>query len=379
MSAFADREPVPAAGSPPEVPVSGRPPAPPVSGLPPTGPVGPDPREPLRHSGSRRIAGLVAALGLLVVVLLLSVAVGARTIPLDDTWRLLRHDDGSSAAAIIHDLRLPRTVAGLLVGAALGLSGGLMQAITRNPLAEPGLLGVNLGASTGVVIAIAFVGVGSFGGYVWFALAGAGLTSAAVFALGATGRSASPERLVLSGIAITAVLGSFVHAVLTTDAEAFDRYRYWDVGSLADLPPGTTGVVLPFLVVGAVIALALTPALNALGLGEETGRALGAHLLRTRALGMLAVTLLCGAATAVTGPIWFVGLAVPHVARMVTGPDQRWILLYSMILAPALLLAADVLGRVLVAPSELEVGIVTAFLGAPVFIHLARRRTTRSL
>jgi iron complex transport system permease protein len=250
-----------------------------------------------------------------------------------------------------------------------------MQALTRNPLAEPGLLGVNLGAATGVVIAIAFAGVTTFGGYVWFAFAGAGLTSVAVMLLGVTGRSAAPDRLVLSGAAISAVLGSFVYGVLVTDPEAFDRYRFWDVGSLSDLQPGSGRQVLPFLLAGAVIALALAPALNALGLGEETGRALGAHLVRTRMLGMLAVTLLCGAATAVTGPIWFVGLAVPHIARMITGPDQRWVLLYSMVLAPALLLAADVLGRVVVAPSELEVGIVTAFLGAPVFIHLARRRT----
>jgi iron complex transport system permease protein len=329
---------------------------------------------PRRRADAVRLLGLVGALALLGLVILLSVVVGARSIPLGTSWNLLWHDDGSSAAAIIHDLRIPRTLIGLLVGAALGLSGGLMQALTLNPLAEPGLLGVNLGASTGVVIAIAFVGVTTLNGYIWFALAGAGITSVAVFVLGSIGRSANPERQVLAGVAITAVLGSFVYGVLVTDAEAFNRFRFWDVGSLSDLETSSGWQVLPFILVGVGLALGLAPALNALAMGEDTGRALGAHILRTRALGMLAVTLLCGAATAVTGPIWFVGLAVPHIARMITGPDQRWVLIYSMVLAPVLLLAADVLGRVVVAPSELEVGIVTAFLGAPVFIVLARRR-----
>jgi iron complex transport system permease protein len=327
----------------------------------------------------RRLAGLVAAAAVLGLVLLLSIAVGTRSIPLGTSWQLLRHDDGSASSAIIHDLRMPRTAIGLLVGVALGLSGTLMQALTLNPLAEPGLLGVNLGASTGVVIAIAFVGVTTLNGYIWFAFAGAAITSVAVFTLGSTGRSSNPERQVLAGVAITAVLGSFVYGVLVTDPEAFDRYRFWDVGSLSDLDATSLSRVAPFILVGVLLALGLGPALNALALGEDTGRALGAHIFRTRALGMLAVTLLCGSATAVAGPIWFVGLAVPHIARLITGPDQRWVLVYSMLLAPALLLAADILGRVIVAPSELEVGIVTAFLGAPVFILLARRRRVAEL
>lgn len=332
-----------------------------------------------RRAEAVRVLGLVGALALLGLAILVSVAVGARSIPLGTSWQLLWQHDGSSAAVIIHDLRIPRTLIGLLVGAALGLSGGLMQALTLNPLAEPGLLGVNLGAATGVVIAIAFAGITTLNGYIWFAFAGAGITSVAVFVLGSTGRSANPERQVLAGVAITAVLGSFVYGVLVTNAAAFDRFRFWDVGSLSDLETSSGWQVLPFILVGVALALGLAPALNALAMGEDTGRALGAHILRTRALGMLAVTLLCGAATAVTGPIWFVGLAVPHIARMITGPDQRWVLPYSMVLAPVLLLAADVLGRVVVAPSELEVGIVTAFLGAPVFILLARRRRAADL
>jgi iron complex transport system permease protein len=320
-----------------------------------------------------RLAGLLAAVAVLVIVLLASIALGSRSIPLPTTWRLLWDADGSSASLIIHDLRIPRTLLGLGVGMALGLSGALMQALTLNPLAEPGLLGVNLGASTGVVIAIAYFGIASLTGYIWFAFAGAAVTSAAVFVLGGTGRQPTPERQVLAGIAIAAVLGAFVWGVLVTKRDAFDRYRHWDVGSIAEREAGTLAQVAPFLVVGILLALALGRPLNAMALGDEAASAVGAHPTRTRALGFVAVTLLCGAATAAAGPIWFLGLAVPHAARMITGPDQRWVLAYSIVLAPSLLLAADIIGRLVVSPSELQVGIVTAFLGAPVFLALCRR------
>ena len=326
-----------------------------------------------------RVAGLLGAVALLVLAIVRSIAVGSRSIPAGDVWRLLWANDGSTEWSIVHELRMPRTVLGLLVGAALGLSGVVMQALTRNALAEPGLLGVNLGASTGVVLAIAFLGVTTVSGYVWFAFAGAALTSVAVFVLGSTGRVPSPDRQVLAGIAITAVLGAVISAVLVVDRDAFDQFRFWDVGSFAQRDAGTAWRIAPFVAAGGLVALGLGRALNALALGEDTGRALGAHVRRTQVLGMLAVTLLCGAATAAVGPIWFVGLAVPHIARLVTGPDNRWVLLLSMLLAPALLLGADVLGRVVVAPSELSVGIVTAFLGAPVFLFLVRRRRVSGL
>lgn len=332
-----------------------------------------------RTGPGTRTAGLLVALALLALVCALSIAIGSRSIPLGDVWRLLGENDGSPEAVVVHDLRIPRTLIGLLVGAALGLAGALLQALTRNPLAEPGLLGINAGASAGVVVAIGFVGVGSLTGYVWFALAGAALSAAAVFLLGSVGRAPTPDRQVLAGVAITAVLGAFVTAVLVSDRDAFDRFRFSDVGSLAERDAADVGRIAPFLVVGAVLALTLGRSLNALALGEEAGRALGANVRRTQVLGMLAVTLLCGAATAAVGPIWFVGLAVPHAARIVTGPDHRWVLAYSLVLAPALLLAADVLGRVLVRPSELDVGVVTAFLGAPVFLALARRRRIAQL
>jgi iron complex transport system permease protein len=326
-----------------------------------------------------RSVGLVVAAGVLVGVCLVSLAVGARGIPPGTVWEVLRHDDGGEAAYIVRELRVPRTLVGVLAGAALGLAGALMQALTRNPLADPGLFGVEIGASSAVVVAIAVYDVTTPGDYVWYAMVGAGLTSVLVFVLGSAGRAASPERMVLAGAAISAALGAFVAAVLLLDAQAFDRFRFWAIGSLAGRSMDVVTEVGPFVLVGCVVALLMGRSLNALALGEDTGRALGAHLGRTRLGGALAVTLLCGAATAAVGPIGFVGLTVPHLARMITGPDNRWVLPYSLVLAPALVVAADVVGRVVVAPGELEAGLVLAFIGAPVFIALCRRRRMAEL
>ncbi|MEU7909375.1 iron chelate uptake ABC transporter family permease subunit [Actinoplanes sp. NPDC049118] len=338
-----------------------------------TGPPDRPRRRPASRSG-RRWIGLAAGIAVLVAAVALSVAIGSRNVDLGTVWRVLWHEDGSPESVIVHQLRLPRTLLGIGVGAALGLAGTVMQALTRNPLAEPGLLGVSLGASTGVVLAVAFLGVANATGYVWFAFAGAALTSAAVFALGGSGGAHTPERQILAGVSLTSVLGAIVWAVLVTRREAFDRYRHWDVGSLSDRETATIMQVMPFLLAGILLALALGRQLNALGMGDESATSLGAHPGRIRALGILTVTLLCGAATAACGPIFFLGLAVPYAARLVAGSDHRWILAYSLVLGPALLLGSDVLGRVLVAPAELPVGVVTAFLGAPLFIALCRRR-----
>ncbi|OQO90928.1 ABC transporter permease [Saccharomonospora piscinae] len=341
---------------------------------------------PGRSRTARRSAHLARALGLLVAatalgfVALLSVWFGAKGIPFSETWTVLFAPDASDAAVIIHDYRIPRTLLGIACGAALGLAGALMQALTRNPLAEPGLLGVNMGASTGMVVAVAFLGISSVVGYVWFALAGAAMASLLVYVLGATGRgAASPERLVLAGAALTAVVFAFNTAVLLSDPDAYDAYRFWNVGSLAGRYYDVLVPVLPFLVVGTVVALLLMRPLNALSMGDELGASLGAHPARTRVFGAVAVTLLCGGATAAIGPVAFVGLAVPHAARLLVGPDQRWVLPYSLVLAPLLLVGADVLGRVIAAPGEVQVGIVTAVIGVPVFCALCRRRRLASL
>lgn len=321
-----------------------------------------------------RAGGLVVALALLVLVFLLSVWVGSKSIPFMSTWSVLWHNDGSTEAMIIHDLRIPRTLLGVLVGVALGLAGAVMQALTRNPLADPGLLGVNTGAAAAVVSGIAFAGLSGVLGYIWFAFAGAAAAAVVVYLLGAAGRSATPDRLVLAGAAVTAVLQSYVSAVLLIFPETFNQFRFWNVGALSGRKWDVLVPVAPFIVIGVIIALLLARPLNVLALGDQTGKALGAHVGRIRVLGAIAVILLCGAATAAIGPIVFLGLAVPHAARMLAGPDQRWVLPYSMLLAPIVLIGADVIGRVLNAPEELQAGIVVAFLGAPVFIALCRRR-----
>jgi iron complex transport system permease protein len=329
---------------------------------------------------STRAAGLVAILAGLALVLLLSVSVGARPIGVSEAWSLVWQPDGSDDAIIVHDLRIPRTILGLVVGAALGVGGALMQALTRNPLADPGLLGVNAGAAAAVVTATAIIGVTSPLVYVWFAFAGAAVASVVVYAVGAAGRSgATPIRLALAGTAITFALYAYVHALILVDRDTLDLYRFWQVGALAGHDAALSAQIAPFVVAGILLAFALGRPLNAIGLGDEAGRALGASLARTRVLSGIAITLLCGAATAAVGPIVFIGLTVPHVARAITGPDQRWVLPYSALLAPVLLLAADVIGRVVNRPGELEVGIVSALVGGPVFIAIVRRRRIAQL
>lgn len=325
-----------------------------------------------------RSAGLAVAVALLAVIVVLGIAVGAKQIPLDQVWHGVFHYSGSDTDVVIRDVRFPRTLLGLLVGAALGLAGTVMQALTRNPLADPGVLGINAGASAAVVTAVSFFGITSLTGYVWFAFAGAAVVNVAVYVLGGT-RGATPVRLALAGTALTAVLIGYINAVNLMDTAALDKMRFWTVGSLASATLPTVTAIAPFLAVGGALALLIARPLNAIALGDDQARALGARLTRTRVLAMLAVTLLCGGATAACGPIVYVGLMVPHAVRTVTGPDMRWILPYSAVLSPVLLLGADVLGRVVARPGELQVGIVTAVLGGPVFIYLVRRRRMAQL
>ncbi|MGW5497941.1 FecCD family ABC transporter permease [Streptomyces olivaceoviridis] len=333
------------------------------------------PAPPTRRAA--RALGLLLSVVLLVFVALASIAIGAKALSLDQVWHGLFHDTGTYGDVVV-DERLARTALGLLAGAALGLSGAVLQALTRNPLAEPGLLGMNAGASAAVVTAMTYFGVTSLSGYVWFAFLGAAAVGALVWFLGGS-RGATPVRLALAGTAISAALYGYLQAVLITDGAALGKMRFWTVGSLVSATNSTIVQVLPFLAVGTVLALALARPLNAVEMGDDTARALGANLGRTRALAMLAAVVLCGAATAACGPIVFVGLMVPHVVRSFTGPDLRWIMPYATVLAPVLLLGADVVGRVVARPAELQVGIVTAIIGGPVFIFLVRRRRTAQL
>jgi iron complex transport system permease protein len=328
-----------------------------------------------------RLLGLVLALALLGVAVVASIVYGAKDIPLSTVIDAFTHQQvGLDDHVIVRELRVPRTLLGLLVGMALGLAGAVMQGVTRNPLADPGLLGIDAGAALFVVIGIYVFGLGSLLAYVWFAFAGAAVASVVVYGLGSMGREgATPVKLALSGAAVTALLASFTSAILLIDIATLDQFRFWAVGSLAGRDADVVRQVAPFIVTGALLALVSGRLLNALSLGEDVARSLGQRVGVARALSLVAVVLLCGASTAAAGPIAFVGLVVPHVARAVTGPDYRWVLPYSAIFGAVLLLGADTIGRVIARPGEVQVGIVTALVGAPFFIALVRRRKLAEL
>jgi iron complex transport system permease protein len=330
-----------------------------------------------RRGVTRGLAfGLALTAAVLAVVA--SLAFGSNTLGIGEVVDGLLHGGDGDAAVIVRDLRVPRTVVGLVAGAALGLAGALMQALTRNPLADPGLLGVEAGAAAAVVTAIAVLGLRTPGAYVGFALAGAAIASVLVYAVGSGAATdvrsgAGPVRLVLAGAAVTAVLTTYVEGVIITEPLAFQTFRAWRFGSIAGRDIGDLVIVGPVLLAGLVLAVVLARHLNALALGEDAGRALGLGVRRTRVLGGLAITLLCGGVTALAGPITFVGLTVPYVARLFVGVDQRWVLATSIPLGAVLVLGADTVGRVVGSPGEISVGIVTAALGGPVFVALVRR------
>ncbi|WP_432883705.1 FecCD family ABC transporter permease [Kribbella sp. CA-245084] len=340
------------------------------------------PARPLRRARrTTLVLGLVVCAILLVLICLLSIAIGSKQIPLSTVIDALRHyNESNTDHVIVRSLRVPRTLIGLMVGAALGLSGALMQGVTRNPLADPGILGVNGGAALFVVGGIYWFGLSTLTAYVWLAFAGAAAASVAVYFLGSLGREgATPVKLALAGAALTAMLGSLTTALLIGDVDTFDQFRFWSVGSFAGRGSDVAAQVAPFILVGVVLSLFCGRVLNAMSLGDDVAKSLGQRVGLARLFVAVVVVLLCGAATAAAGPIGFIGLTIPHVARLVTGPDYRWILPYSMLLAPILLLGSDVIGRVVALPGELQVGVVTAIIGAPFFIILVRRRKLADL
>ena len=338
-----------------------------------------------RGGAGRRVALVGAAVLLLLALSVTSLFVGSGSIPARTVVQALTSTGPGGGTGtdelLVRDYRLPRTLLALLVGLALGLAGVVMQALTRNPLADPGLLGVNAGAYSAVVLATAFLGAGTgpTTGQVGWGIGGAAAAACVVYVLGTTGAGArTPAKLVLAGVAIGAVLSSASYAVTLVDPAVFDRLRFWSVGSLQGRTLGSvTAVVAPVLVASLVVVL-LARSLNALSMGDDVARALGARVALVRLVGFVAVTVLCGAATAVADPISFVGLVVPFVARFVIGVDHRWIVAFTAVAGPALVVASDVLGRVLV-PSELPVGVVTAFVGGPVLVVLVRRTRMASL
>ncbi|MDQ6525488.1 iron chelate uptake ABC transporter family permease subunit [Nocardioides sp. LHD-245] len=324
-------------------------------------------------SPGRTIGALLAAV---VVATVASLCLGGRVFSPVEVGQALWSGDGSSHDQVIRDLRVPRTIVGLLVGAALGLSGALMQGLTRNPLADPGILGVNAGAALGVALAITQWGIVRPGGQVWFALAGAALTTLVVAVIGRPRRSGGDVvTLTLSGVAVGAVLTGITSGLVLLHPRAFDSMRSWNAGSLAVVGYDRVLAVAPFVVAGIVLALVLGRSINALALGDDTAQALGVRLVRTRVLALVAVTLLCGAATAAAGPIVFVGLMVPHIVAALIGPDHRRVMVCSLLAGPILLLGCDLLGRYVAQPRELPVGVVAAAVGAVLLAVVIRRRS----
>ncbi|MFI6347860.1 FecCD family ABC transporter permease [Streptomyces sp. NPDC050560] len=328
---------------------------------------------------ARRAVALVAAAVALLLALLLSLAVGARAVAPSAVFDALLHGGHSGSAEVVRGLRLPRTLVGLMVGAALALAGTVLQGVTRNPIADPGILGVSQGASVGVVLVIAYAGIHTLTGYVWFAFAGAGAAAVAVYAVAASGRGgATPVKLALGGAAINALLVSVTSAVLTTKASALDEFRFWQVGSLAGRNGDIVRQIWPFLLVGAVLVVSVARGLDALALGEDVAKGLGQRVATVRIVGGLGATLLTGAGVAAAGPIAFVGLAVPHIARAVVGVDHRWVLALSALLGPTMLLVSDTVGRVVFPPSEIPAGVMTALIGVPFLVVLVRRKAVKA-
>ncbi|MET8512596.1 iron ABC transporter permease [Streptomyces sp. NPDC005077] len=327
---------------------------------------------PRRH---RRALATAAAVLALLMAVLLSLAVGARTIAPSAVLDALLHGGHSDAAEVIRQLRVPRTLIGLMVGAALALAGTVLQGITRNPIADPGILGISQGASVGVVLAIGYAGIHTLTGYVWFAFTGAAVASVAVYAIASRGRGgATPVKLALGGAAINALLVSVTMAVLTTKASALDEFRFWQVGSIAGREAEVAQQIWPFLLVGTVLVLSVARGLDALALGEDVAKGLGQKVATVRIVGGVGATVLTGVGVAAAGPIAFIGLAVPHIARAIVGSDHRWVLPMAALIGPVMLLVSDVIGRIVFPPSEVPAGVMTALIGVPFLVALVRRK-----
>ncbi|MCL2897268.1 FecCD family ABC transporter permease [Brenneria tiliae] len=324
---------------------------------------------------SFRRRGLFIGALLLAALALWSLFIGSRPIPAQVTWQaLVAFDAGSSEHLLVRYLRIPRTLLAIVVGAALGVSGAIMQALTRNPLADPGILGVNAGAMVAIVAAIAFLGVSDVAGYMWFGLLGAGLVGCGVYFLSGGWREINPVRVVLAGAALTVVLLALAQLItVNSDEEVFNQFRHWVVGSLQGRGYAVLGPVSLVVAAGLLASLTLAKSLDMVALGNDLGQSLGVNALWVWLLSALTIISLAGAATAAAGPIGFIGLTAPHFARFVAGSDHRWVLPWSMLISAILMVTADILGRLLGYPGEIGVGIMAALIGGPVFVVLVRR------
>ena len=328
----------------------------------------------------RFVYSIILCLALLSIMAIFSISLGAKSIAFSKVVDILLGNDPDSLEATIILQRIPRTVFGILAGGALGISGALMQSITRNPIADPSILGVNTGASLFVVAGIAFFNITVAYQYIWLAIIGAGVTAVFVYSVASMGKDgATPLKLALSGSAVSIVLGSLVSTIMLPNNRVMEAFRFWQVGSIGSATWENIMLISPFLIVGFVISMFISGYLNNLALGDEAATALGTNVVMTRTIGALSSVLLCGATTALAGPIGFVGLIIPHIIRLIFGSEMSKMLPLSFLGSAILMLISDIIGRIISLPGETEVGIVTAVLGAPVFILAIREGKVKSL
>ena len=326
------------------------------------------------------VFSIILCLALLSIMVIFSISLGAKSIAFSKVADVLLGNDPDSLEAAIILQRIPRTVFGILAGGALGISGALMQSITRNPIADPSILGVNTGASLFVVVGIAFFNITVAYQYIWLAIIGAGVTAVFVYSVASMGKDgATPLKLALSGSAVSIVLGSLVSTIMLPNNRVMEAFRFWQVGSIGSATWENIMLISPFLIVGFIISMFISGYLNNLALGDETATALGTNVVMTRTIGALSSVLLCGATTALAGPIGFVGLIIPHIIRLIFGNEMSKMLPLSFLGSAILMLISDIIGRIISLPGETEVGIVTAVLGAPVFILAIRKGRVKSL
>ena len=326
------------------------------------------------------VLSIILCLALLSIMAVFSISLGAKNIAFSKVVDVLLGNDPDSLEAAIILQRIPRTVFGILAGGALGISGALMQSITRNPIADPSILGVNTGASLFVVAGIAFFNITVAYQYIWLAIIGAGVTAVFVYSVASMGKDgATPLKLALSGSAVSIVLGSLVSTIMLPNNRVMEAFRFWQVGSIGSAPWEHIMLISPFLIVGFIISMFISGYLNNLALGDEAATALGTNVVMTRTIGALSSVLLCGATTALAGPIGFVGLIIPHIIRLIFGSEMSKMLPLSFLGSAILMLVSDIIGRIISLPGETEVGIVTAVLGAPVFILAIRKGRVKSL
>ena len=326
------------------------------------------------------VFSIILCLALLSIMAIFSISLGAKSIAFTKVIDVLLGNDPDSLEATIILQRIPRTVFGILAGGALGISGALMQSITRNPIADPSILGVNTGASLFVVAGIAFFNITVAYQYIWLAIIGAGVTAVFVYSVASMGKDgATPLKLALSGSAVSIVLGSLVSTIMLPNNRVMEAFRFWQVGSIGSATWENIMLISPFLIVGFIISMFISGYLNNLALGDEAATALGTNVVMTRTIGALSSVLLCGATTALAGPIGFVGLIIPHIIRLIFGSEMSKMLPLSFLGSAILMLISDIIGRIISLPGETEVGIVTAVLGAPVFILAIREGKVKSL